>query len=140
MHCYERPTVELALDVPGGSRDETRPDFWDWVPCQRLAPVQEYAYGPEEICRLLKIYGDVCGKEIRPDRYPRFRIRVRGLFTGRMLATGHWVWNPRCRTYDQHGDFWLTIPPMHEWPDEALRAIAARSGQRVEPCKGCVQS
>jgi hypothetical protein len=138
MHCFERPTVELILDVPGGCPDETRPAHWEWIQCQQITPVREFAYTPEEICRLVKSYGELCSITLRGGSYPRFRLRVRGAFTGRMLGAGHWVWNAMAGRYEPHGELWLTIPPKHEWPEEVLRAQSVRSGETGgRPCRGC---
>lgn len=138
MHCYERPTVTIGLDVATLCPDETRPTQWEWTPCRQVQPVQEYVYTPEELCRVMRHYGELVSMELRPTSYPRFRLIARGNFTGRPLATGEWVWNANCGKYEPHGELWLTIPPVHEWPEEVLRAQSARSGQKIEPCKGCV--
>jgi len=133
MHCYERPTVGLELDVTI-SRDAQR---WEWTPCTTIDPVEEYAYTPEEICRLLRVYGEMGSTRLMPTSYPRFRVLCKGLFTGRLLGTYEWTWKASLGRYRPSGDVWVSVPPMSEWPEEARRGYEAQHGRTPPPCRSC---
>jgi hypothetical protein len=99
-------------------------------------PVQEYVYTPEELCRVMSHYGELVAAKLRD--YPRFRLRARGLFTGRPLAAQEWAWNDRYRAYEPDGALWMDIPPQSEWPEELLRAHSVMSGKTGgKPCATC---
>jgi hypothetical protein len=139
MSCYERPTVEIALDVPTGCPDETRPAYWEWTPCQLVPPVQEYVYTPEELCRVMRSWGELGSTVLRPSSYPRFRLRARGLVSGTMLGHAVWVWDPIPGRYALQGDLWITWPKPGDMTAAQKAAIAGRADgpQRVTRCAGC---
>lgn len=136
MHCYERPTVRVALEVPyeRGAGD------WEWGPCPVVQPIEEYAYSGQEICRVLRTYGALVAEQASradPQPFPRVRCVVRGLYTGRVLATHEWVQTAPGQ-FRPDGDPLLTLPPMHTWPDAVVRGWAQLNGQPGGgPCATC---
>ncbi|MDH6123826.1 hypothetical protein P3T39_000761 [Kitasatospora sp. GP82] len=137
MHCYERPTVQLALEVP---RERGVGD-WEWSPCQVVKPVEEYAYTGQEICRLLLVYGGLIADSANaadPVDYPQIRLMARGLYTGRTLGSLYFERDAVTGLYAPVGDPMVALPPMYTWPDEVIRGWAVMTGRTGgKPCGSC---
>jgi hypothetical protein len=112
-----------------------------WVPSADRAPVREFVFTPQELCRVMGLYGELVAQEMRPTSFSRFRVRARGLFTGLPLAAAEWVWSADAGQYRQDGELWVTWPPRSVWPPELVALVDQHTREGSERrCGACTLS
>jgi hypothetical protein len=134
VHCHQRPTVEVTLEVPRNHKE----GCWAWVPCTRTRPEQDFVYTRWGACRVMRILGQRIAAAQDSQGYPRIRLRMRGLCSDLTIATHEWWWNEVEGRYEPQGDPVITMTPMRMWSDDAVRAWAVLQGKtRGGYCGSC---
>jgi hypothetical protein len=100
------PTVGIHVQV---SSPMTATNDWHWMPINGCAPhAVELVHTRHELDRVLRSYGPVvAAMVVRASTTPRFRLIVRGLFTGRLLGQYAWEWSPCNGRYEAEPEPWI---------------------------------
>lgn len=101
---HQTTSVRIRVLIPVN----VRPGHWSWEVLERLDPLgEEIVQGPQELARVLRVYGAAAARMVRPWEAETFTVLA--CEGEHPVGRDQWIWDPRSSAYYPHGEPWCVL-------------------------------